>query len=234
MLRYLLAGLILLHGLIHWMGFAKAFGYADIKNITGQISKTTGTIWLTAALLLMTASVLLFSQRNSWWVIAMAGIILSQAAITQSWHDARFGTIANGIILIAVVFGWGSSRFESSFQKDVAQQLARQSAGKPELLMETDLAALPPPVSKYLRYCGVVGKPKLKNMRVAFTGEMRDKGKDYFPFHSVQYNFFDQPTRLFYMKARMKGLTVPGYHRYRDAKASMDIRLFGLFPVVQA
>jgi len=234
MLRYLLADQILLHGLNHWMGFAKAFGYADIKNITGQITKTTGLVWLTAALLFMAASLLLFSQRNSWWIIALAGIILSQVAIFQSWQDARFCTIANLIILIAVVFGWGSSRFDGSFQKDVREQLAVQTTADPELITEADLAALPSPVRKYLRYSGVAGTPKLKNMRVEFTGDMRDKGKDYFPFHSVQYNFFEKPARLFFMKARMKGMTVPGYHRYLDQKATMDIRLFGLFPVAQA
>jgi hypothetical protein len=36
------------------------------------------------------------------------------------------------------------------------------------------------------------------------------------------------------MKARMYGVTVPGYHRYVNAKASMDIRLFGLLQVVGA
>ncbi len=73
----------------------------------------------------------------------------------------------------------------------------------------------------------------MKNVRIVFDGQMRDKGKDWFPFRSVQYNFFDDPTRLFFMKARMFGTTVPGYHRYQQATASMDIRLFGLIPMVK-
>jgi hypothetical protein len=35
------------------------------------------------------------------------------------------------------------------------------------------------------------------------------------------------------MKAKMKGFTVPGYHKYSNETATMDIRLFGLFPVVK-
>jgi len=62
---------------------------------------------------------------------------------------------------------------------------------------------------------------------------MREKGKDFFPFTCEQYNFFDEPTRLFFMKAKMKGIIVPGYHRYSDANALMDIRLFGFFTVVK-
>ena len=62
---------------------------------------------------------------------------------------------------------------------------------------------------------------------------MREKGKDWFKATSVQYNFYDEPTRLFFMKGKMFGMTIPGYHRYVKAKATMDIRLFGLFPIVK-
>ena len=61
---------------------------------------------------------------------------------------------------------------------------------------------------------------------------MRDKGKDWFKFTAVQYNFFDEPTRLFFMKAKMYGVPVPGYHCYQNATASMQIKLLGLFNVV--
>ena len=35
------------------------------------------------------------------------------------------------------------------------------------------------------------------------------------------------------MKAKMKGIAVLGYHKYNNATALMDIRLFGFFPVVK-
>jgi len=37
---------------------------------------------------------------------------------------------------------------------------------------------------------------------------------------------------LFYMEAQMYGMTVPGYHHYEKAKATMDIRLFGWYPLI--
>jgi hypothetical protein len=61
---------------------------------------------------------------------------------------------------------------------------------------------------------------------------MRDKEKDWFPFTSEQYNFIDKPTRLFFMEGKMFGVTVPGYHAYKNGKASMQIKLFGLFSLV--
>jgi hypothetical protein len=232
-MRIVIAILILLHGLIHWMGFAKAFGYADIKTITGQISRPMGVAWLLAALLFIVSAVLLWANKPAWWMIAVPAVLLSQAAITQSWHDAKFGTIANIIILVAIVLSWGNWQFEHRFRKDVQLGLDRQRLLQPALVTEAELTPLPEPVQRYLRVYGVVGKPRVLNMRVEFEGEMREKGKDFFPFHSVQYNFYDEYSRLFYMTARMKGIQIPGYHRYADKHAGMDIRLFGLFPVVR-
>ncbi|MFW6026823.1 MAG: DUF6544 family protein, partial [Candidatus Woesearchaeota archaeon] len=54
-----------------------------------------------------------------------------------------------------------------------------------------------------------------------------------FFFISEQYNFFKEPARLFYMKGKMFGINVPGYHKYMKQEARMDIKLFGLIPVVK-
>lgn len=43
-MRYLLNLLILLHGLIHLMGFAKAFNYAAVSQLTQPISKSAGVL----------------------------------------------------------------------------------------------------------------------------------------------------------------------------------------------
>jgi hypothetical protein len=233
MLKYILAFIILMHGLIHLMGFAKAFNYGDMKQLTIPISKPMGALWMIAAFLFILTAVLFFLKKEYWWMIAVVAVILSQIVIFMSWKDAKFGTIANVIVLIAATAGWGSSRFESSWKKDVQENLKHNSTITTELLTEADIQHLPQQVQQYLKYAGVLNKPKVKNMRIVFEGEMRDKGKDYFPFRSVQYNFFEEPARLFYMKGKMFGMTVPGYHHYIKQQAVMDIRLFGLISMVQ-
>ncbi len=35
------------------------------------------------------------------------------------------------------------------------------------------------------------------------------------------------------MKGKMFGISVPGYHKYMNQEASMDVKLFGLIPVVK-
>ena len=118
------------------------------------------------------------------------------------------------------------------FKVDVKRHIAQTNFINNDLLTDADIALLPIPVQKYIRYTGAVNKPKVKNMKIAFDGEMRDKGKDFFKFNSVQYNFFDEPARLFFMKAKMYGTPVPGYHCYQNERATMQIKLLGLFNVV--
>ena len=233
MLKNIFSFVIVIHGLIHFIGFAKAFNYGNITQISKEISKPIGMLWLLAAFLFIAATILFLVKKDTWIFVGLAAVIISQILIFTVWKDAKFGTIANIIILVVAILSWGSYHFEKGYQQDVKENLQRTNMLRSDLLTETDLLPLPEPVQRYLKYAGVLNKPKLKNMCIVFEGQMREKGKDFFPFTCEQYNFFDEPTRLFFMKATMKGVTVPGYHKYSNATALMDIRLFGFFPVVK-
>lgn len=233
MLKFLLAFIILVHGLIHFIGFAKAFNYGNITQITREISKPFGMLWLATAFLFIAATILFLLKKDAWLFFGLTVVIISQILIFTVWNDAKFGTIANTLILAAIVLNWGSYRFEQGYKNDVKENLQRTNKLKTDLLTVQDLQSLPAPVQRYLRYVGALNKPKVKNMRILFEGQMREKGKEFFPFTCEQYNSFDEPTRLFFMNAKMKGITVPGYHKYSNATAMMDIRLFGLLSVVK-
>lgn len=107
------------------------------------------------------------------------------------------------------------------------------SSSRPDsVLSEEDIQNLPLPIKKYIRYSGAIGQPKVKNFSVKFEGKIRqDERSEWMPFSSVQYNFFAPPSRLFFMKATMNHFPVAGYHAYKNAKASMDIRLLSLIKV---
>jgi hypothetical protein len=216
------------------MGFVKAYDLAPITQLTKEISKSSGIVWLTTAVLFAISAAMFLLKKDGWPLFATLAVIISQVLIILIWKDAKFGTIANAIILLVAILGWTNRNFESRFEGDVKLNLLRLGSAKADVITQDDIAALPEPVQKYLHYTGVVNTPKVRNAKIVFDGEMRDKGKDWFRFRSVQYNFFDDPTRLFFMKAHMYGVAVPGYHRYIAATARMDIRLFGLFPVVVA
>lgn len=233
MLKYLLAVLMLLHGCIHFMGLAKAFQWAAIPQLTKDISKPAGLLWLLAGLLFILAALLFLMHKGLWWLPAAAGVLLSQILIVGSWKDAKWGTAANVIVLLAAVAAYGQYQFYRQYVNDVDHCLRRTALTAADMITENDLQPLPAPVQRYLRYAGVLNKPRVYSMKAVFEGQMRSRKQNWFQFTSQQYNFFDNYTRLFFMKGRMKGIEVPGYHAYQDGTASMHIKLFGLFSIVR-
>jgi len=121
------------------------------------------------------------------------------------------------------------------YKKAVLEALNRTKGIKNEPLTEKDILHLPEIVQKYLHYSGSMGKEKVSNFRAEFTGGIRSKSsEDFMPLKSVQYNFTDNPTRLFYIVTRKKGIPARGIHLYRNQTAIMLIKIFGLFTVVDA
>jgi hypothetical protein len=214
------------------MGFAKAFDLRQIATLTKSISKPIGLLWLLAGLLFVISGLLYFSKREIWPMLALIAVVISQVLILMVWKDAKFGTIANIIIMAFAIIGIANTSFENGYKKDVLSAMEKNRIGN-EFVSQKDVDRLPPAVQKYLEYVGVVGKPKVYNVKIVFEGEMRDKGKDWFKFTSEQYNFFDRPTRLFFMKAKIKGIPTHGYHSYKPDGAGMLIKLLSLFPVVE-
>lgn len=102
-MKWALGLVTLLHGLIHLIGFTKAFGLATVEQLQQPISRPLGLAWLAAAVLLVAAAALVFAAPRLWWAPAALGLVVSQAVIFTSWSDARFGTIANAIVLAGLV-----------------------------------------------------------------------------------------------------------------------------------
>lgn len=165
-------------------------------------------------------------------IFSIGAVVISQLVIILSWHDAKFGTIANVIILLASIIGYGTWSYYDKYQNDVKTNLQQKEYFQNSLLTEMDIQHLPEPVKKYLSYTGCIGKPKVNNFKIAFVGKIRKNEQSaWMPFTSEQYNFMGNPTRLFFMKAVMKSLPVAGYHVYKNGYAYMDIRLLSLFKV---
>lgn len=231
-MRYLFATLIFLHGAIHLMGFAKAFGYAPIENIHSAISKSAGLLWLLASVLFLAAGIAFLAKADWWCLVSFVAIFLSTFLIISVWNDAKFGTIANIVILAVTIVGYGTARFSGSYKNEVRTGL-KQIAEIPEsALSEADLLNLPEAVRNYIRYTGAVGKPKVNVFKIEFAGKIRkNEQSPWMPFTSEQFNFPESSKRLFFMKAVMKGLPVAGFHCFINGDAFMDIRLFSLFKV---
>jgi len=231
-MRTVLAILIGIHGLIHLFGFTKAFGIYDFKELTTNISKPAGLLWLAVAVLFIITLVLYIAKIDYWWLVAFIGLLLSQIIIVFYWSDAKFGTIANIIILLVSFSGYQNWSFENIYRNDVINSIERNTGAENELLTKRDIEHLPLPVQNYIEYVGALNKPKVNNFKVTFRAEMRSGDQDWFKLTTEQHNFFDEYERLFFLKAKFKGLPTQGYHRYQGDRSDMKIKLFSTIPVV--
>ncbi|TAJ11822.1 hypothetical protein DMA11_15290 [Marinilabiliaceae bacterium JC017] len=96
--------IMIIHGLIHLMGFAKAFKLAKVKELTQPISKFMGILWLVGAILFVVAFALSISGAKEWWMVGFPAVIVSQFLIINYWKDAKFGTIANALVLFVIAW----------------------------------------------------------------------------------------------------------------------------------
>jgi hypothetical protein len=228
--------LLLVHGLIHSMGFLKAFDLARLPQLRLPISRPLGILWLVAGLAMLGTAVALYAWPRGSWVIGAVALVASQAAIMPSWADAKWGTAANVFVLLGSAWGFlaaGPLSLRAEFEDEVARGLGRST--RQARVSEQDLAALPPPVQRYLRYVGVVGQPRVQNYRVRFSGRIRSgPSAAWMPLTAEQYSFADRPTRLFFMQARMFGLPVEALHEYVDQQASMRVKVLSVARMVNA
>ena len=234
--------LAVLHGLIHLMGFLKAFGLAELPQLSGPISRPAGALWLAATLAMLVTGALVLLSPRWWWIAGAFAVVLSQCLIVASWGDAKLGTLANVVLLAAAAlafFARGPLSPAADFEREVARGLAREQAAsapgaaREQPITEEDLSALPAPVQRYLRLSGAVGQPRVRSYHVRFTGRIR-KGPDapWMDFTAEQVSFVDPPTRLFSMDARMFGLPVSALHMYVGERASMRVKVLSLIPMV--
>lgn len=100
MLKTLFSLVIIIHGLIHLLGFFKAFQIGSVTQLRTPISKQMGVIWLAVSILFLLTAVMYVINNQLWPYFAIIALCLSQIIIFSVWSDAKFGTIVNLIILI--------------------------------------------------------------------------------------------------------------------------------------
>jgi hypothetical protein len=233
-MRIAFTGLLIFHGLIHLMGFAKAFGFAELPQLTQPISRVAGVVWLAAGLVMIASA---FTPVRWFWLIGAIAVVLSSVVIFTAWHDAKFGLVANVIVLLGVVYAFASQgpvSLAAAYRRDIAGILTSSAA--PPIVTDADLQSLPAPVARYLRVTGSVGQPRIVNFRAHWIGRIRSSATDpWMSFRAEQVNTLGRvPARVFSMNAIMRGLPVDVYHRFIAESASFRVRVLSLFTMVDA
>lgn len=234
MLRIIVIIVLAIHGSIHIMGFTKAFAIGQSNLQLQPISRGMGMAWLLCAALFLLSALLLILRIEKWWILTISAIALSQFVIIRSWQEASYGTWANVILLLVVISAAAMWNFKKHYMEAASETVNHSLTLPAHCISEEDLLPLPSPVQRFLRKAGVVGTLRPRNMQLTFTGAIREFNGPWMPFTTVQTNSFGEPSRFFWMDARMKGLPVKGLHAFKDGKANMQVKLLGLVPVAKA
>lgn len=227
--------IVLLHGLIHMFGFLKAFKFLNFKELTLPISKPNGVIWLGTTIFFLIYGVLYFIGARYAWLFGIIAVIASQVIIIYFWKDAKFGTLLNLIILFVSFINLGSFLIKSDFESKVQADFKINNTFSTDILKESDIAHLPIVVQEYLRYTKSVGQEKIKNFKAEFTGVLRSSPDDKaMNVQTVQYNFYQNPSRYFYVSATKMGLPATALHLYQNETATFQVKLLNWINMVNA
>lgn len=126
--------------------------------------------------------------------------------------------------------------FERRIAREVDALLAASSPTATRIIRESDLAILPEPVQRWLRWSRIIGTPFPQTVRLTQDGQFRlgpDRG--WMPFTATEVFTTDPPGFLWQTEMQMfPGVTIVGRDRYANGVASIEMRLLGLIPVANA
>jgi len=225
--------IVVLHGLIHLLGPAKAMGWAENAPLSAPISRPMGLLWLVAAMCTLGYALLFGWKVSAAWMLGLVAVILSQALLMMYWSDAKFGTIINLLMLIVVLFSYGEWQFQrqaKQYEKTLLEGMEAPAQGL------SDTSHLPPPVKTWLARSGALDKPTMT------MGEIRQRIQlktaveqdNYYPATAHQLTRIDSPGFLWQVEVKMNPLLwMRGRDSYQAGKGSMNIWLNSLIPVVR-
>lgn len=224
---------ICVHGLIHLMGFAKAFHLTSIDGINSPISKSVGLIWLLVALLFLSSAIGFFTEKSFWPIAALVALVLSQALIILVWRDARWGTIANVLILAVVILSFAKLQFQTMVNAEI-DILLKGNKEKKEVVQKSQPEDLPKPVQHWLQKSGALEKESAYCARIKQVGSMRTSpdGK-WMHFTAEQYFDFSSPGFVWTTQVEVMPLVnMVGRDKFTNGEGSMLIKFLSLIPVV--
>src|SRR5579859_6045839 len=102
---------------------------------------------------------------------------------------------------------WRMSDVRARFLSEVARARLPSHPGPVAAVADAELARLPEPAQRYLRFMGAVGRPQDWSFRLEFAGRFRLKpGQAWMACRTWQYNSRPAIARIFQIRIRMAGV----------------------------
>jgi len=235
MTRIIFVIIIGFHGLIHLMGFVKAFNFAEIKELTQPISKSLGLIWFLVLLLFIATLIQYLIKNEFWWLTAIIGILVSQALVITFWHDAKFGTIPNVIILLVSIVAFAEFSFDRNVSQEIDKMFSQDTIKNHSAITTEMITHLPAPIQNWIKHSGLIGKERIYAVRLKQKAlmKMKPEQEKWTDAYAEQYFTIDKPAFIWKVDMQMMPfLDIAGRDKFFDGKGEMLIKILSLFPVV--
>ncbi|MBL0740495.1 DUF6544 family protein [Chryseolinea lacunae] len=230
MLRLLFPGLLVIHGLIHLMGFSKEWNLGPPMLLKGKshfapagpLAKFFGFLWLLVCILLVGAATL-YRMNVGWYgLVALVGVGLSQTLIVFYWQDVKYGTFFNIILAVIIVLKMAHTQFDEKTEVEISVLKKNATPVMPQSKRDTGLPVI---VQKWLLVSGAFSSTYAV-ARVKHTGAMRTtRDGRWMNFQAQQYCSVNPPAFLW--KATIQAapfVFIAGRDQYAGGVGNMLIK----------
>ncbi len=233
-IKFIFAFLILVHGLIHVIGFAKAFKLSEVHLISQSISKPFGILWLLTFIGFSISTVLFLRKDSQWYYIAFIAVVCSQILIFAFWKEAKWGSILNFAIVSVAFVAFNRDKFERVFNEEVSVLISTIPPSSSHPITDVDIQELPINVQKWLRHSGIKEKNSISSLYLKQKGDMKIKPKsDWLAFTAEQYFNAVKPSFIWKTEvAFLPFMQLVGKDKFVNGKGEMQITLGATINVV--
>jgi hypothetical protein len=247
-MRLAAAAFLAFHGMAHLFGFRAAFwpspGLPVRSSLFGGVlgvgyfgTRVLGVLWLLLALGYLLSAALFLLRSPSWTAVTLGVTCTSAMLCLLFWPEARIGLFIDVVLFVVVLAlsRTGSPHLASAFARELEHAaLPAQPPAAAVVVDETMLAALPPVVRRYMRFMGVLGRPRDWSLRARFAARFRRDRGPWLECEALQYDTRLQLARVFYMQLSLKGvLPVTVRDTYVHGRGTMQAKAFDAFTVVE-
>lgn len=242
-LRIIFSAIIVIHALIHLIGFSKELQVPppenfNVKEIISSSVKLNlkGLLWWVCFIGFVLAIIFYELGKDWWWIIAICAVMLSQTLIILYWNDAKWGTVVNVIILAAILISYHHWSFNRTVKAEIHELLTSAPDQKASHVTLESIQELPVIVQKWLRMANVIGKEKVNTVHLKQKGRMRNKpDAKWMDFEADQY--FTTSVPGFIWKASIDAgylTTIVGRDKYAKGHGNMLIKAMSMIPIADS
>ncbi|MEO9966654.1 MAG: DUF6544 family protein [Reichenbachiella sp.] len=228
MFRILFAFVLLIHGMIHFLGFVKAFGFFPVDQLSQPISKPLGLIWLILGTLFLVGIFSLLTNKE-WWMLLPVVAVLSQILISIYWQDAKYGTIINALILLVCIVAYGSWSFDRKVDNEISI-LMDPNGNSEKVITKESINHLPPIVQKWMDRSKTLDKPPIQLAYMRQTGRMRTTPDGrWMVFSARQFINAEKPGFVWQAHAKVLPLLhISARDKYINGRGNMLVKFLSL------